>query len=317
MIGILTNNSFLKILDVEDYFPKNVDEEWKIYKTFDEIYEDRDKINIILSSGRLDEEKIKDFKNLKWVFSYTTGVDKYPLDSLKEMGVVLTNTKGVQAKSISEQVLGVMISFSRNLFRAYQNKVERKYEKYPMDELYNKRLLIVGMGSIGRELARRAKAFDMFIAGVRNHVDGPSPENFDEVYPTSELKDHFPGFDYIVSILPSTERTRGLYNYNMFKSMDKKTIFMNVGRGDAVIEDDLIRALEEGEIRGAYLDVFQNEPLSSSSDLWDFDNLVITPHIAGPTPFYFERAMVLFQRNLEEFRKNKKLSNIISYEERY
>lgn len=317
MIGILTNDSFLKINDVEEYFTENVDEEWKIYKIFDEIYEDRDKINIILSSGRLDGEKIKDFKNLKWVFSYTTGVDKYPLDSLKEIGVVLTNTKGVQAKSISEQVLGVMISFSRNLFRAYQNKAERKCEKYPIDELYKKSLLITGMGSIGRELARRAKAFDMRIAGVRNHVDGKKTENFDEVYPTCELKDHLSGFDYIVSILPSTERTRGLYNYDLFKAMDKNTIFMNVGRGDAVIENDLIMALEEGEIKGAYIDVFQNEPLSSDSKLWNLDNLVITPHIAGPTPFYFERAMVLFQRNLEEFRKNKELSNTISYEERY
>ncbi|WP_243343714.1 D-2-hydroxyacid dehydrogenase [Anaerococcus sp. AGMB09787] len=317
MIGILTNDSFLKIKDVEEYFTENVDEEWKIYKIFDEIYDDRDKIDIILSSGRLDGEKIKNFKNLKRVFSYTTGVDKYPLDSLNEMGVVLTNTKGVQAKSISEQVLGVMISFSRNLFKAYQNKAERKYEKYPMYELYNKRLLIIGMGSIGRELARRAKAFDMRIAGVRNHVDGKDQENFDEVYPTSELKNHLSGFDYIVSILPSTESTRDLYNYDLFKAMDKNTIFMNVGRGDAVIEDDLIRSLKDGEIRGAYLDVFQNEPLSPSSDLWDLDNLVITPHIAGPTPFYFERAMVLFQRNLEEFRKNKELSNTISYEERY
>ncbi|MDO5026314.1 MAG: D-2-hydroxyacid dehydrogenase [Tissierellia bacterium] len=317
MIGVFSNGKFLKLEDVRDYFSKNIDRDWKIYEDFDSLYKDRDKIEILVNSMGLGEDKIKDFKNLKWVFSYSAGVDSYPLEAFKDMKVKLTNVSGVHAKNISEQVLGVMIMFSRNLIQAMMNKEEKTYRKYETSELFGKSLLIVGMGAIGKELARRAKAFDMKIVGVRNHLDGKSHPYFDQIFVSSDLKDHIGSFDYIVSILPSTDKTRRIFDYKMFELMDEASIFINVGRGDAVVEEDLLKALEENKLKGAYLDVFNKEPLDEKSQLWDMDNVFITPHIAGTTPFYFERAMELFEKNLNEFENGEKMTNLISYEDKY
>ncbi len=317
MIAVLTNNSFLNINRIKEYFSSNIDKDWEIYQDFDAMLQDKDKIDVIFNSMKLDANKITEFKKLKWVFSYSAGVDNYPLEALDKMGVTLTNVRGVHGKSISEQVLGVMIMFSRNLFQALKNQQSKKFKKYHIEELYTKNLLIVGMGAVGKELARRAKAFDMHITGIRNHADKGLEENFDEVYSTDSLDEHLKGQDYIVSILPSTDKTRDLYNYEKFSLMDNNAVFINVGRGDAVVEEDLIKALEEGIIKGAYTDVSKEEPIPEDSKLWQAPNLFITPHIAGPTPYYFDRAIKIFKENLDHYEKGEELINKINYKDKY
>ena len=318
MIAILTNDGFLKIDKVKNYFSNNIDYDWKIYTSFDSMLEDKDKIDIILNSLELDGNKIKEFNNLKWVFSYSAGIDNYPLKELDEIKVTLTNVSGVHSKNISEQVLGIMIMFSRNLFQAIKNQENRLYKKYHIDELYSKNLMIIGMGKVGRELARRAKAFDMNITGIRNHVEKGSEEKyFDQVYSTDTLDQHLNNQDYIVSILPSTDKTKKLYNYDKFSLMDSKSIFINVGRGDAVVEEDLIKALENGIIKGAYIDVSEMEPIPEDSPLWDTKNLFITPHISGSTPYYFDRAIKIFKENLNRYKNGEKLINKIDYKDMY
>lgn len=320
MIGVITNDKFLKVSDIERTFPEILGDkdEWKIYPRLDAALEDKDDIEIILNASILDGEKIKEFKNLKWVFSYSAGVDAYPLDSLRGMGVILTNTSGVHSKSIAEQVFGAMIMFSRNLITAFRNQEKRVYDQsIPISELTGKKLLIIGMGAIGKEIARKAKAFDMEVIGIRNHVTKDLPQYFDKAFAASDLDKHLAGMDYIVSILPSTPETKHLFDKKKFDLMDEKTIFINVGRGDLIVEEDFIDALESRKIKGAYLDVFPVEPVPEDSRLWDLDNLIMTPHNAGPTPLYFSRSMEIFKKNYDLYKTGGKMINVINYDLKY
>lgn len=320
MIGVLTKGNFLKVSDIEEAFPKILDkeDEWKIYSSFDDMYEDKEEIEIIFNASNIDGEKIKDFKNLKWVFSYSAGVETYPLESLKDMGVILTNTSGVHAKSIAEQVTGAMIMFSRNLITAFRNQEKNKYDwSINVDELSGKNILILGMGAIGKEIARKAKAFDMNVTGIRKHIDKDLPKNFDRAFATKDLDNHLKDQDYVVSILPSTKETRHLFDKNKFSLMDEDAIFMNVGRGDLIVEKDFVDALKSKTIKGAYLDVFPEEPVPKDSKLWELDNLLMTPHNAGPTPLYFSRAIKIFEKNLKLYKKDEDLINVIDYDLKY
>lgn len=320
MIGVLTKDNFLKVSDIENAFPKILgrDEEWKIYNKFDQMYADKDEIEIIINASKIDNEKIKEFKNLKWIFSYFAGVDSYPLETLKDMGVILTNTSGVHSKSIAEQVFGVMIMFSRNLITAFRNQEKKIYDgSIDHDELTGKNLLIIGMGSIGKEIARKAKVFDMHVTGIRNHANKPLPDNFDEAYSTDELDEHLKNKDYIVSILPSTDKTNWLFDKNKFALMDKSAVFMNVGRGNLIVEEDFIEALETKKIKGGYLDVYPVEPVPEDSKLWDLDNLIMTPHNAGPTPLYFSRAIKIFEKNYKLYKNGDDMINVIDYDLKY
>lgn len=319
MIAIRTNDSFLKIHDIEEILPQKLsDVEWKIYPDIKSMADDKDEIEIIINEGRIDEEDLEKVDKVKWIFSYSAGVDFYPLEYMEKRGIILTNTSGVHAKNISEQVLGAMIMFSRNLITALKNQEKKIYDgDISVGELTGKNLLIIGTGAIGKEIARRARAFDMNVCGVRNHPDGNVPDNFDEIYKTDDLEEHLKGFDYVVSVVPSTDKTRGMFDKRKFELMDEDAVFINVGRGDLIVQDDLIEALLNKKIRGAYLDVFPKEPVPEESKLWEIDNLLMTPHNAGTTPNYFTRAMDIFKENLERYKDGRELINAINYGLKY
>lgn len=315
----VTCGLFLK----RDYLKKYFDEfkeEVRFYEDFESLYKDKDKVKIIFNSIRLPEDRIGDFKNLKWIFSYSAGVDTYPLTTLEKMGVVLTNTSGIHKTNIAEQVLGAMIMFSRDFLKAMRDKNEKKWEDneyYNLSELYGRKILIVGTGKIGKEVGRKADAFDMIVHGVRNSNAGEKLTYFDKIYSTSDLENILGDYDFVVSILPSTPRTKNIWNKTLLNKLNKEAVFINVGRGDAVVEEELIKVLEEGKIKGAYLDVFQVEPLPKDSKLWEMENVIITPHNAGPTPFYRERAMKIFMDNYERFKRGEMMNNIVDYKRKY
>lgn len=313
MIAVTTNDVFLKVDEVEQAL-RELDGvgPWKIYPNFEAMLPDKDDIEIILNTAWLDA-RIAEFKKLRWVFSYSAGVECYPQEQLAKMGVILTNTSGVHAKSIAEQVLGAMIMFSRNLIAAFKNQTEKVYDgRIPTGELSGQYLLIVGAGAIGREIARKAKAFDMNVTGIRNHA-GDRPEYFDNMYTMEPLDSLLPQAHYVVCVLPSTEATRHLFDATKLSLMHPDAVFMNVGRGDLVVEEDLVDVLRARSIRGAYLDVFEHEPVPQDSPLWELDNILMTPHNAGPTPHYFERAFAIFAENLRRLRRGEALLNRIDY----
>lgn len=316
MITLVTAPGWLKQESAEKHL-QGLKEPVRFVKSYEEMLAFKDDIDVIFSTGAVDPEVIAQLPNLKWIFSYSAGVDGYPMDLLKDKGVVLTNTSGLHKTNIAEQVLGGMIMFSRNLLQAMANKAEKKWENYRLDELIGRDLLIIGAGRIGAEIARKAKAFDMNVYGVRFRESDEVPKNFDAMASIGDLMEVLPGKDYVCLVVPSTESTQGMMGADQFRAMDETAVFINVGRGSTVRQDELIQALQAGEIKGAMLDVFEAEPLPSESPLWEMPNVIITPHNAGPTPHYARRAFDMFRNNLARFRQGEELANQIDLDLKY
>lgn len=184
-----------------------------------------------------------------------------------------------------------------------------------MDEISEKTLCIIGTGSIGSEIARKAKAFDMKVIGVDKFP--ATSKNFDEVWGMDKMAEALGLADYTVLTIPLTEETYHLMGQKEFKSMKQSGILINMSRGDTVDETALIAALQEGRIAGAGLDVFHKEPLPQESPLWDMENVIITPHCAGDSPYLERRALNLFAENLLLYRQGKPMKNIINLERKY
>lgn len=316
MIAVILYGNWLKREEAERGLA-GIPDKIGYYTNYRELYPDKDKVEILINTGPPDESVIAQMPSLKWIFSYSAGVDAYPMELIKDKGIFLSNTSGVHKTNMAEQVLGGMIMFSRNLLQAMANKSNKIWQSYPLDELTGRDLLIIGTGRIGSEIARKAKAFDMNVYGVRLREGQTNPGPFDAIYPVSRLDEVLPGKHYVCLVVPQTEQTRGLMGEAQFARMDSRAVFINVGRGETVREEALIRALSKKTIRGAMLDVFEQEPLPQDSPLWDLPNLIITPHNAGPTPHYAERAFRLFCTSFELYRKGDDLPNLVDPDRRY
>src|SRR5699024_12799290 len=165
--------------------------------------------------------------------------------------------------------------------------------------LSGKTMLIAGTGAIGQEVARLAKAFHMKTIGVSR--SGRDLEYFDENVTTDKMKSRLPEADFIVSVLPSTKETKHFYTYDFFEMMKDSAIFLNMGRGDVVESDVILKAIREKEIMHAVLDVFEIEPLPENHPLWDEENVTITPHLSGISPNYLPRALEILEKNIDVF----------------
>ncbi len=248
--------------------------------------------------------------SIKWIQSLSAGVDMLPMDLIERRGIAVTNAGGIHKIQISENVFGYMLMFARGLNRLYDDQKEKKWDKSIRTfELYEKTLGIIGAGSIGSETARLGKAFGMKVIGLRK--SGRNEEYYDVMYDNGGLDKLLAASDFVVSCIPLTGETRHMLGEHEFEVMKDTAYFINISRGGVVDEAALIRALREGKIRGAGLDVFEEEPLPVQSPLWDMPNVLITPHSAGSTDRYMERAMALFNDNLSRYLKGEKLVNLI------
>ena len=177
-------------------------------------------------------------------------------------------------------------------------------------------MVIVGTGSIGREIARRARAFRMKTIGVKRRVEG-KVDYIDELYNNDQLETALKQGDYIVVALPLTEETRDFITEKEFAVMKETAFFVNIARGEVVDEGALIKALREGKIAGAALDVFREEPLSPDSPLYELDNVYITPHISAVHPDYNLKAVRLFIENLKNYLEDREIRNLVDYSRGY
>ena len=254
--------------------------------------------------------------NFKWLFSLSVGVDRLPFKELKENGTIVSNIKGVLNTNIAEQAMGIMILFSRQLKRSILNQQNKCWERnMPVNELTGKTLCIIGAGSIGSEIAKRAKAFEMSVIGISLSAR-PMP-GFDAVVDIGQLHTILPEADYIVLMIPLTDKTYHLFGEMEFSLMKKSGIFINLSRGDVTDEQALVNALKERRIAGAGLDVFHQEPLPEDNPLWEMENVVLTPHCAGDSPMVLERAMNLFADSLVLYRQGKDIPNIVDLNRGY
>lgn len=272
--------------------------------------------DVLITWGQHDiRDLLPQATRLKWVHSLSAGVDKLLSPELIGSDITLTNSRGIHGIPMAEHVLAMMLTFTRAIQQTYENQKARTWQLLSLEELYDKSIAIIGLGSIGREIAKRAKCLGMKVLATKRTM---TQEIFvDKLYPIDQLPHLLSSADFVVVTLPLTQHTKGLFSLEMFRTMKKSAYFINVARGPIVNEADLITAIETGVIKGAALDVFNQEPLPEDSPLWSVENLIITPHIAANSPYYIDRALKLFIENLSKFYNNAEMLNIINKQAGY
>lgn len=252
---------------------------------------------------------LPELPRLRWVHTCSAGVDDPLFQRLLDRGVLLTNAIGVRRIPIAQTVLLMMLYFVRALPRYLAAQREHRWDPGWGEELTDKTVGIVGLGHIGQEVARLAKALGMqVIATKRRQVD---VEWVDQLLPPSQLPHLLSRADFVVISVALTPETRGLFGAREFTLMKPSAYLINVARGAIVQEAALITALQTGQIAGAYLDVFETEPLPPSSPLYDLPNVVITPHCCDASPLNEARDLQLFLENLSRFRQGESLLNVV------
>lgn len=240
-------------------------------------------------------------ENLRWIHALSAGYNKYDLERLREMDVVLTNASGVHANPIAEQVMGYLTVFERRMLQGIRQQARKEWCHYRGGELNGQTMGIVGVGEIGGRIAELGSAFGMEVLGVKRDTDDVDAA-VDEVYSPAERRTVVGRSDYLVVACPLTDDTYEMIGARDFDSMKSSAVVVNVGRGKVIDEDDLEDALQNGQIAGAALDVQATEPLPSDSPLWTLSNVIVTPHMAGSTPHYLERCADIFVDNYDAFR---------------
>lgn len=251
---------------------------------------------------------------LRWIQSPAAGVASLLFPELRESGVVLTNSRGIHGDAMAEHVIGLAIVLFRQIHTAVRYQVSHEWKKPPQSACRMLRghvMGVVGLGAIGTAVAERAAALGMDVIAVRRRVDQPRPTCVSATYPPTELGAVLGQSDVVVVTAPLTGDTRGLIGGAELRQMRPQAVLINVSRGKLVREEELAAELARGTIGGAALDVFEHEPLSADSPLWDLPNLVITPHTSAFREDYWTLAVDLFASNLRRFERGEALANVV------
>ncbi|GGI94157.1 phosphoglycerate dehydrogenase [Halobellus salinus] len=248
--------------------------------------------------------------DLGWVHSIQSGVDQFPFDRMRAADVALTNSTGIHGDAIGETVAGYALAFSRRLHEHVANQGEATWSPPEWDDAWTvrgERACVVGLGTLGRGVVDRLTGLGVEITGVRRT---PTPEpGVDEVYTPSELRDAVSNARFVVAAVPLTDDTRGLLDADVLAAMREDAYLINVARGAVVDQPALVSALEDGEIAGAALDVFETEPLPDSSPLWGMDEVIVSPHCAGFTHRYHKHVGSIVAENVERLQVGNDLIN--------
>jgi D-2-hydroxyacid dehydrogenase (NADP+) len=279
--------------------------------------------DVLLGRG-LDAESLARARHLRWVQLPTAGVMGALFPELVASPVVVTNARGVHAVPMAEHLLGLMLALVRKLHLARDHQRAGRWGQSelwagepPYDELDGKTLGIVGLGAVGSALAVRAHALGMRVLAVRRRPGQALPDGVAEARGEAELDWLLEASDFVADCLPQTPRTRGLFGDSRFARMRPGAYFLNVGRGQTVDEAALVRALENGRLAGAGLDVTAEEPLPAGSPLYSLPQVLLTPHVSGTSRRFWQRAGDLFVDNIERFLDGRPLLNVVDKREGY
>lgn len=246
---------------------------------------------------------------LTWIFWPGAGVDSLLFPELQESEVVLTNCRGVFDRAMAEYVLGLIIALGKDFPGTIRRQARHVWQHRLTERLEGKEALIVGVGSIGREIARVLRAFGLEVRGLgRRRREAP---DFGVVHGPGELDERLATADFVVVVCPSTPESRGMFGAARFRAMKPTARLINVARGAILDEAALIEALREGTIAGAALDVFTREPLPGDSPLWDMENVIVSPHMSGDFHEHLDVVAAAFLENLARFRSGQPLLNVV------
>lgn len=256
------------------------------------------------------------FPTIEWVHVRSAGIDFVVSDELSQLPVTVTNAKGQFSSSLAEYAMMACSYFAKDLPRLLRQKRSKNWEKYDVEELRGKTLGIVGYGDIGRACAKLAHNYGMKIIALRRNPKLSAQDPYcSVVYGTDKksLNQLMSESDYIVCSAPSTVETRGMVNADAFKAVKENAVFINLGRGPVIDEEALVEALKNGRLKGAALDVFSEEPLPSTNELWDLENVLISPHNMDQTATFMHEATEFFVfENLPRFICGKDLLNPVN-----
>ena len=273
--------------------------------------------------------------SLRWVQLSSAGINHVTGKPLMASAIPITTTSGIHAVPIAEYVVGSMLAFARGFPKMFSLQQKHEWPKGRWDALLGAELRghtigLIGYGSIGREIGRLAKAFGMNVLASKRSpqqrddggwavsgVGDPHMEHVSRVFGSDQLEEMVAQCDFVVVALPLTKGTEGMINESVLRAMRPTAYFVNISRGGVVDEDALIRALQEGWIAGAGLDVFRQEPLPPESPFYDLPNVILTPHISGASAAYDDRASDLFAENLRRYLAGEPLLNLVDKQRGY
>lgn len=252
--------------------------------------------------------------NLKWIQIGNAGVDDSLFDEVINSNIIITNSRGINSIPVAEYVMATILYFSKNFSDCLNFKKVRKWSQWEIAKknnvLKDQSIGIIGYGAIGKEIAKRAKAFNMKVFAIRRlQKKKTSNSKVDELLPINHLEYMIKKIQFLIISCPLTPLTRNLINKKKLNLMSENSYLINISRGDIVNEKDLIEHLKKNKIKGAALDVFHNEPLKQNNDLFKLENVFLSPHISGNFNGYHMALIDSFTDNLNRYLDNKPLKN--------
>lgn len=272
--------------------------------------------------GMCTHETLQAGKRLGYILNYTAGVDRCTSSPLaQQRDLLVTNMKRIYGPGIAEHTIAMMYSLTRKLHVWHERQLEEFWDRSAvkrtdMWEVQGRTMLVVGLGGIGTEIARRASALGMKVIATRNS-SRKGPEFVSYVGLSDELHKLAAQADVVVNATPLTAKTRGLFDKAFFEKMKQGAYFINIGRGKSVVTEDLVEALESGHLGGAALDVMDPEPLPQGHDLWTMPNVIITPHISAGSDVQMNRFWLLVRENLRRYVNGEKMLNVVDIKRGY
>ena len=267
--------------------------------------------------GHVSKEMLAAAGKLRWVHAISSGVDSFLYDEFKASDVLLTSEKGLVGEHLADHAFGLLLMLTRQLATALKYGPDGWNHRWDMRrreiELTGAVMGIVGFGGTGRAVARRAAAFGMDVRALDRDPVAPSPE-VEDVLGLADFDGLLETSDVVAVCCPLTPETRGRFNAEAFDRMQPSAYLVNVTRGEVMVEEDLVAALESGSIAGAALDVAPREPLPPDSRLWSLPNVVMTPHTAGASQFRAPRNVDRFVGNIRRFLDGERLAGVIDKE---
>ena len=238
---------------------------------------DADWVEGIIGNGIFLYHPISEFTSLRYIQLTSAGFDRIPMDYVKQHGIEIHNARGVYSIPMAEFAMSGILQLVKQSRFFYENQKQHIWEKSrTLGELAGKTAVIVGAGNIGAEIAKSLQAFDVTVVAI--YITTDERPYFEKIELFENLDEQLKTADIVVLTLPLTDDTKGMFRKSKFNLMKSSSVFVNIARGQLVVENDLIDALKKKKLSGAVLDVFEEEPLDESSPLWDMENVIITPH---------------------------------------
>ncbi|MCW8925769.1 MAG: D-2-hydroxyacid dehydrogenase [Xanthomonadales bacterium] len=268
--------------------------------------------NIILGDPRMVSEVLDRAPRLEWVQSMWAGVESLCVDGLRR-DYVLTGVKDVFGSQMTEYVIAYLFGLERGVFQVRKNQLQRRWQQIPYRHSRDITVGMIGLGSIGRHIAGELRQLGLRVTGLSR--TGAACDEVEAVFDHEGMEAFLSEPDYLVLSLPDTTHTKGFIDAGKLRMMKPTAVLINVGRGNTIVERDLVEALRDGIVGGAVLDVFEKEPLDKDSPLWEMPNVFVTPHHAALS--FPEDISEIFIRNYHRFVRREPLLHVVDFDEGY